>query len=70
MFKCPHCSHKSNKVELLTNELASVRWLNPEIKGDEIIDLGEEYEHEGGFAIEERPYEVICKKCGEVIKEI
>ena len=70
MFKCPSCGFKSNKVELITNENSSVRWLNPKMKGDVVGDLGEEWEYEGGFVIEEKPYDVVCKKCGETIKTI
>lgn len=69
MPKCPNCNHKSTKVEIRTTEIGTVLWLDSEIIDDEVV-LGEKREYEGGFIVEEKPYEVICKKCGEVIKKI
>ncbi len=69
MFKCPTCNFKSNKVEVQTTEISTVRWLDSKIVDDGII-LGDKWKYEGGFTDEEKPYIVLCKKCGEVIKEI
>ena len=69
-MKCLHCNHKSNKVEIQTTEIGQVRWLNATIDEDEEIDLGNEWQYKGGETWEGRGYLILCKKCGEVIKEI
>ena len=69
MFTCPNCSHKSNKVDIRTTEIGTVKWLDSEIIDDEVV-LGEKWEYEGGFTDDEKPYEILCKECGEVIKEM
>ena len=69
MLKCPNCNSKSNKVEIQTTEIGTVRWLEPKIIDAE-IDLGKRWVYEGGFTDEEKGYTILCKKCGEVIKEI
>ena len=67
MSKCPTCNSK--QIEIQTTEISTVRWLEPKIIDDE-IDLGKKWKYEGGFTDEEKPYTVLCRKCGEVIKEI
>lgn len=68
-MKCPHCNHKNPKVDIRTTETGTVLWLDSEIIDDEVV-LGNKWQYEGGFTDEQKPYEVLCKKCGEVIKEI
>ena len=68
-MKCPHCNHKSNKVDIRTTETGTVLRLNSEIIDGEVV-LGEKWEYEGGFTDEEKPTQILCKNCGEVIKEI
>lgn len=68
-MKCPHCSHKSNKIEARTTEIGTVLWLDSEIVDGELV-LGNKWQYEGGFTDEQKPIEIICKECGEVIKEV
>ena len=71
MFKCPECGFKSKKVEIQTTEVGQVRWLNPKVNKDGTIeDFGDKWKYEGGETWEGRGYLILCKKCGEVIKEI
>ena len=68
MFHCPHYNHKSSKVEIQTTEVGSVRWLNPKVNKDGTIeDFGEKWEYLGGETLE--GCLILCKNCGEVIKE-
>ena len=67
MLKCYNCNSK--EIEIKTTEVGTVRWLEPKIIGNK-IDLGREWIYEGGTTDEEKGYTVLCKKCGDVIKEI
>lgn len=56
---------------MITTEIGHVRWLNPTVDEDGTIeDFGEKWEYEGGETWEGRGYLILCKKCGEVIKEV
>jgi len=70
MFKCPKCYFKSNKAEVQTTEIGAIRWLNATMNENEEINLGNKWEYKGGETLEEKGYSILCKKCGEVIKEI
>ncbi|MBU1989092.1 MAG: hypothetical protein KKD94_06465 [Nanoarchaeota archaeon] len=68
-MKCPSCNHKSSKVNIRITEIGTVLWLDSKIIDGEAV-LGETQEYEGGFTDEQKPMEIICKECGEVINEI
>ena len=68
-MKCPHCNYKSTKVDIRTTEIGKVLWIDSQIINGELI-LGDKWQYEGGFTDEQKPCEVICKKCGEIIKEV
>ena len=71
MLKCPNCNAKNQQFEVLTTEIGRIRWLHPKVNRDGTIEsLGEKWRYEGGETSEEEAYEIICKKCGKIIKEI
>jgi len=71
MPKCHSCSFRSNKVEVQTTEIGKVRWLNPKLKKDGTIQgLGNKWIYEGGEILDGCDYLILCKKCGEVLKEV
>ena len=67
MYNCPNCNSK--KIDIRTTEIGTVRWLESKIIYNEII-FGDKWEYEGGQTLEEKGYTILCKKCGEIIKEI
>ncbi len=71
MLKCPHCQHKSNKVEIQTTEIGQVKWLNPKIgRYGAVEDLGDKWIYEGGETVGEKGYKLLCGNCKNIIKEI
>lgn len=71
IFKCPECGFKSNKAEVQTTEVGNVRWLNPKFDKKGVMEnLGNDWVYDGGETWKGMGYLILCKKCGEVIKEI
>jgi len=70
MFTCPECGYKSSKVEIRTTEIGTVKWLNPTFNKDGTLNLGDIWEYEGGETWKGMGYQILCIKCGEVIKEV